>query len=306
MKAPKLSFTVNVDVTNPGQFFACCGLLELAHCLWPDAEGCFHAADNSFGVYREEPTEDMERLFCDLRECTISGLSDQERREQDTLEAESRKLRKEGQKLSSDKEKRRKQLGTAAREGAILIGQPFNLILNWWQTADDDAATPKTWAGRQEIHRIARAAQDALSHFSTSGDLLNDGCVLRLPREYCKSKLDKMKSVEPFYFDAIRFAHALDAGFSLDAQDAETIAHPAIELLCLIGLQRFHPAATSARWSFDYWTWLQPLTAPVAASIVCGVVPTNARQGHRFQLRFRDDQKRYKAFGFANPIGGKK
>jgi len=35
------TITVNVDVTNPGQFFACCGLLELAHRLWPGAEGWF-------------------------------------------------------------------------------------------------------------------------------------------------------------------------------------------------------------------------------------------------------------------------
>ena len=32
---------VNVDPTNPGQFFACCGLLELADRLWPGAEGWF-------------------------------------------------------------------------------------------------------------------------------------------------------------------------------------------------------------------------------------------------------------------------
>ncbi len=32
---------IKVDVTNPGQFFACCGLLELADRLWPGAEGWF-------------------------------------------------------------------------------------------------------------------------------------------------------------------------------------------------------------------------------------------------------------------------
>ncbi len=30
-----------VDVTNPGQVFACCGLLEIAGRQWPGAEGCF-------------------------------------------------------------------------------------------------------------------------------------------------------------------------------------------------------------------------------------------------------------------------
>src|SRR5262249_37252967 len=36
-----MSIRINVDPTNPGQFFACCGLLDLADRLWPGAEGWF-------------------------------------------------------------------------------------------------------------------------------------------------------------------------------------------------------------------------------------------------------------------------
>lgn len=32
---------VEVDPANPGQFFGCCGLFELAHRLWPDTTGRF-------------------------------------------------------------------------------------------------------------------------------------------------------------------------------------------------------------------------------------------------------------------------
>src|SRR5882672_10552493 len=32
---------INVDLSNPGQFFACCGLLELADRMWPGAEAWF-------------------------------------------------------------------------------------------------------------------------------------------------------------------------------------------------------------------------------------------------------------------------
>src|SRR5258708_10459887 len=35
------SIRIDVDPTNPGQFFACCGLLELAARLWNGAEGWF-------------------------------------------------------------------------------------------------------------------------------------------------------------------------------------------------------------------------------------------------------------------------
>ncbi|MCX7699282.1 MAG: hypothetical protein N2039_00225, partial [Gemmataceae bacterium] len=42
------AITVDVDVTNPGQFFACCGLLALADRLWPDAEGMFSPDERTF------------------------------------------------------------------------------------------------------------------------------------------------------------------------------------------------------------------------------------------------------------------
>src|SRR5271163_2625185 len=40
-----MSIQIAVDPTNPGQFFACCGLLELADRLWPGAEGWFESID---------------------------------------------------------------------------------------------------------------------------------------------------------------------------------------------------------------------------------------------------------------------
>lgn len=48
MNTPEATIRVNVDVQNPGQFFACCGLLELADRLWPGAEGWF--VDGEFCV----------------------------------------------------------------------------------------------------------------------------------------------------------------------------------------------------------------------------------------------------------------
>ena len=41
MSATPATIRINVDVTNPGQFFACCGLLELASRMSTGAHGCF-------------------------------------------------------------------------------------------------------------------------------------------------------------------------------------------------------------------------------------------------------------------------
>ena len=56
---PQPSITVNVDVTNPGQFFACCGLLELADRLWPGAEGWFSDDGSEFNVACDGTLSDL-------------------------------------------------------------------------------------------------------------------------------------------------------------------------------------------------------------------------------------------------------
>src|SRR5216683_7363249 len=59
MAEPTPTIRVQVDPTNPGQFFACCGLLELAERLWPGAEGWFEG-----------------RQFCIECEGTLTALLD--------------------------------------------------------------------------------------------------------------------------------------------------------------------------------------------------------------------------------------
>ncbi len=297
MTSPAPTFGVRVDVRNPGQFFGCCGLLELAHRLWPGAEAWFDVADSQFFVVVRNPEATLAGLVEALRQCHVSGLTETERQEQKRLEAEKRKLKEENGVFAAEKEQRRKELGQRARKGALQLADPVALLLDWWQSSDDEA-TPKTWAGRQEINKIAQSAQEALPRNGDPGALLDHACVMR----------DGSKPVEPFYFDARRFAHALDAGFSLDVIEAETLAHPAVELLCLIGLQRFRPVVEVARKHkikafCDYWVWQHPLHAPVAAAAACGGAAVPRRQHYRFPLWARDDQKRYGAFGWSTRIG---
>ena len=136
------------------------------------------------------------------------------------------------------------------------------------------------------------------------GDLLNWQLVLRTPSEY-RSQKSTHEKVEPFYFDARRYTHALDEGFSLDVQGADTVANPATEFLCLVGLQRFRPqGAEDSRWTFHYCVWGHALGVAQAAPVAAGLVPAPAICRFSFRLQFRDDRGYYKAFGFARPVGG--
>jgi CRISPR-associated protein Csb3 len=149
---------VQVDVGNPGQFFACCGLLELAHRIWREAEGWFDRATFSLRTTSDAAT--LKSLIQQLCSAQWTGeLIGSNRQEWEALEAEKKTLRKLEKSLAKEKEIRRKALGQLKRKGAIRIGVPFDLRLDWW---DEDESKVKTWAGPQENLRIAEAAMRAL------------------------------------------------------------------------------------------------------------------------------------------------
>lgn len=257
---PQTRISVLADVTNPGHFFACCGLLELAHRKWPGVQGWFKRDTPTFEMVAGGPSERLDDLIESLGMCEISGTG----------------------------------------EDNLQIGEPFSLLLNWWQTVEGDKLKPlKTWAGQQKHDKIVLAAQQALraKSIADTTELLNFSDVLRDPEKLSKK-------IEPFFFDARRFTNALDAGFSIDTQKLETPAYPAVELLSLIGLQRFRPIPSStSKWSFEYSTWPVPLDATVAAAVASCVVSIRDTQQYRFSLGFRDSKKRYKSFRFAVQIG---
>lgn len=268
-KMPDSTFSIRADAANPGQFFACCGLLELSHRLWPGAEGYF--ADDAFKVVTACGESGLPKLVSSLRVARLD--SDDEAGDEKTCPLLLRASSPERQ---------------------------ISLRLDWWRDGGRPGGSLKTWAGQQRVTAISRAMLDtAASLDPIDTGWFNHGTVACAP--------GSGKPVEPFYFDARRYAHALDAGFSLDAVDSETISYPSVEIMALIGLQRFHPRPVEENIrEFEYFTWNRPLGAIAAAAVACGAVPVAGGRGFRFSLRFRDDQKRYKAFGFASLTGGKR
>ena len=258
---PEPSITVNMDVTNPGQFFACCGLLELADRLWPGAEGWF-AVDGA--------------TFCIACNGNLPALVD-------ALANASLACLREDDIYSSP----------------VVIGEPFRpLLIDWWETDQTGAKDLKVWAGTMESFGIAHAMQHALrgKQFATA-ELLNIGLVVNVPGQPNKKK-------EPYYYDARRApnAHSRDVGFSTNTLNLTSTAHPAVELLCLIGLQVARPAKTQEMRVYDYFTWTVPLPSNLLLPASCGQLAISGRRGYRFENWFRTGQKKHKAFRFAIPL----
>jgi CRISPR-associated protein Csb3 len=249
---------IRVDATNPGQFFACCGLLELAARISAGAAGYFE--ENEF-VISEAPA--IENLIASIVAAQLVKLDPDD---------------------------------TTA--SPIRIPVPFGIRLDWWKTGDRASSDLKVWAGTMESFRIARAMQHAMRapEFSTT-EMLNIGTVAFDPD-------DSLTKVEPFYFDARRGpnAQSRDVGFAPNDLGMTTVASPAVEFLCLVGLQRVRPVPTGKPRIFDYRTWAVPLPPQVAPAAAAGLLPAVAARGYRFESWFRTGQRKHKAFITAKPI----
>lgn len=255
------SITINVDVTNPGQFFACCGLLELADRLWPGAEGWFDEDEHAFHILSRGTRADLIE--------SIAGAD-------------------------------LKQVCPAdPGSSPILVGAPFiSLSIDWWETDRTGARDLKVWAGSMESFGIAEAMQQAMRNQRFHGaDLFDIGMVVTTPGNPHKKK-------EPYYFDARRApnAHSRDVGFSPNDLHLTTTAFPAVELLCLIGLQVARPALTAQSRIYDYCTWQVPLPTDVLLAASSGSLELVDTRTYRFENWFRTGQKKHKAFRPAIPL----
>lgn len=252
MNNPEPSIRVNVDVSNPGQFFACCGLFELADRLWPGA--------GVLGVFKSTHFE----IWTDSADCTLNRILDDF-------------VRSDVQQLDLD--------DNAA--SPLHLGKPFDLRLDWWQKVEGTNKTRvdlggggqlKPWAGKQFgplIFRLMKSACEGI-------DLLN-------PLDDSKAVYDTKsgkakKTVSPFYFDARREETSLDIGFSPDEQDMSVMTYPAVESLALVGLQRFRPTVDEKGQSrsFLYTAWAEPLPPNVAMAAVSGTMPIRSCGTFRF------------------------
>ena len=137
---PEPTIRVNVDPTNPGQFFACCGLLELADRLWPGAEGWFNRGEFRIASRGGLP---------DLIHCLLQFDLTQLDAEDDT--------------------------GSPIEIGPPL---PLPLRLDWWRDERAGGKELKVWAGTMESVRIARAMRHSMRDERFLGpDLFNVGVV---------------------------------------------------------------------------------------------------------------------------------
>lgn len=259
---------INVDPTNSGQFFACCGLLELADRLWPGAEGWF--AKGEFCVSCEgdlptllsilvmDPPTAIERLECNGLEvqpiiAPLAFTFDGGSTTAITLDAWTRI--------------------------AVLKGVPQVISNSPWNFWSGQQTSLRIWSGlRSELAaQLRRLTPDDFESLFTK-------------RLFQKGR---------FGFDPGPAWNTLDVGFSPNEQGMEVESSPAVEMLAAVGLQRFRPVMSDSRESFDYFTWHSPYSPSVAAAAMAGAMREACDVRYRGSIVSRGQ---YAALGFSYPI----
>lgn len=274
MSDPSAGITIPVDLTNPGQFLACCGLFELADRLGPGAEAWF-TLDGLSAVFQISATSGL----------TLSALLDTVR----SIEFD----------VGTDADDQNGAESDATDKTSlepIQIESPIRLVLDWWS---DKSIKP--WAGSMNERRILYAMLKAID--PADPDPLNNSKAVfdPAPKQITGKRANRLRKREPFYFDCRRSsnAHPLDSGFSPDVHHMTSTCFPVVEALCFVGLQRARPASTGVPNQSRFTAWTQRLPVNSIGPVVCGLVHTPESLTFSFINFFRTDQKKHKSFSRA-------
>lgn len=284
------SIAIRIDLANPGQFFACCGLLEFADRLWPGIEGRF---DQEHFLVTGPRECSLRALFETLAAVTVANTMTPECH---SRLAELTAMTRQQRETTPGLEEEKKNLEALRRELPIVLTGKIELHIDWFCSEFSGGSRFKTWAGQQSVLDIAQNMHRGMTKALGEPD---------------PSPWRNVRDVGlPFNFDSDLGGQgsALDVGFSFDplaGSEATRInlpCRPALEFLSFIGLQRFRPREIPRQNRFVYTAWNAALSPPVAASVACGAVDLGDESLHEFKLLYRT--KYLKSFLPAIPFQG--
>lgn len=224
--------SIPVDLLNPGQVFACLGLLELADKFLGNAQGAFHwsnGSDTRFCVRALGDKCPVSSAIEFFRGATVSSISPSI----DTLSTDAWNVATTQLDPNKDAFPFPTPDSPATLPARLTSGDCQIEVLYW----GDDIPTSgrdnvKFWAGAGGYPGAA-LAKDALA------------LIKAMPAEIATDPLNATaRQSSSFRFDWRRDYVPLDIGFSLNAHSGDrfcTIGYPVVEMLAAIGLTHARP-----------------------------------------------------------------
>lgn len=252
---------VPVDLLNPGQVFACLGLMEATEVLIGACDSRFdveHAAsDGNFHLTGPGDVAPVVAVLSFLKGAEVVALAP----------------------ASSEVKAKEPGVATRARSDSFFPSEPPDspaalpirlenagksiAVEHWADGSSRDNV--KFWAGAGGYSGAA-LARDALMTFADVG-----------PAEWDRAIEDPFNVEAPmsssFRFDWRRDYVPLDLGFSLNAHGSiRAVGFPLVELLAAIGLQHARPARVTGRdkLRYRYAAWTSPLATALARCVLGG------------------------------------
>ncbi len=237
MNCSDFSFRIDVELTNPGQFLACCGLLEVADRLCPGSEGWF--AEGSFCVSSDYGLRKIIESLVAVPAVELSAYG--------PSHLATRPLLAPIQIRLSQSPDLRICLDTWAKVVASRDGVALRANTPW-----------NFWSGQQTSAGIWNGLRNYVRH------------QLSRPDIYCNEKLfsHQLALRGRFGFDPGPAWNSIDVGFSPNEQGMEVKASAIVELLAAVGVQRFRLPLSTDKKTVYYSTWCTPLTASIAAGAI--------------------------------------
>jgi len=251
--------SINIDPLNPGQFYACAGLMELLS---------FSSSNltSRFLLNEKRPR----RGAFEIRSADAIPLPL-------TLE----NLRSAGFASLLPLNHDPSEEAPAATLPIEVSLNSQKILLDWWLDEFQLRANSlKCWAGQVTSLRLFTEIAQQVD-----------------PAADCATLFDQpLASSTRFGVDPRSSWNALDAGYSPNEQNQSAIGYPIVEILAAFGLQRFRPLIRS-RENVPYHLWREWLPLPLAAVAANAPWPGLPSSSFAFSIELRGQSYKYLSFG---------
>jgi CRISPR-associated endonuclease/helicase Cas3 len=236
------SVSLALDPLNPGHFFACCGLFELASRLVPEALAWFEQKDGQW-YFHLAHTPTLDELINQLTTAKIIILDEND------------------------------------NHSAVEIEEPFSLVLDWWRYENLSTGRLKTWAGQMKASSILLSLQTSLKNiyspevplFEQEDTPTDAVSYFDAPRALNAAAIDVGFSLDKLKKGGVTYVNVLNPAVEFLTLIGLQRSRPSVANL-----------GRKEERLYDYWLWTKPLPIALMGASVIGKFPDRTIPYYRF------------------------